>query len=123
MKSYTEYPNPAAVIADIRRIARKTGQARIADELIDDIHEGRVVAVGFGYFGERGTLIYSSDGGALHVHAVYSHDVGLDEAVAVVNEIAADKGLKYIRCQTVRAGLAYKLMKRGWCATLTKKFP
>jgi len=118
---FTKYPNPEAVIADIRRIAAKTGQHRIAEELLSDIREGNAEAVGFGYFGEKGTLVFADDGQTLHVHAVYSHDLGTDEAAAVAESIARQRGLGFVRCNTVRAGLAYKLTKRGWSATLVKR--
>lgn len=117
---FTHYPNPEAVIADIRRIAAKTGQTRIADELIEDIRQGRARAVGFGYFGERGTLVYATDATTLHVHAVYSHEIGVDEAIAVSESLARHHGLGCVCCRTMRGGLAFKLVKRGWSATLTK---
>jgi ethanolamine ammonia-lyase small subunit len=119
--TFTRYPNPQAVIEDVRRIAAKTGQAKIADELIDDILGGRVVAVGFGYFGERGTLVYQASADLLTIHAVYCHDLGLDEANNLAIEIARELGLSRLTCSTVRAGLAFKLLKRGWRAQLYKQ--
>jgi hypothetical protein len=121
MSAFTIYPNKAAVVADIYRIAAKTGQSRVADELLDDIKHGRVQAVGFGYFGERGTLVYSTSPNVLHVHAVYSHEIGVDEACAVAEELARKNGVGILSCNTVRGGLAFKLIKRGFTAVLTKK--
>ena len=121
MNTFTRYPNPQAVIEDIRRIAAKTGQWKIADELVDDILTGRVVAVGFGYFGEQGTLVYQTSGDLMTIHAVYCHDLGIDEANNVALEIARELGISRLTCYTLRAGLAFKLVKRGWFAQLTRK--
>lgn len=118
---FTKYPDPEAVIADIRRIAKKTGQPDIAIDLIDDLRSGTVEAVGFGYFGEKGSLVFQQAHETLLIHAVWSHDIGLDEAISVSEEIARSRGLKFLRCVTVRAGLAYKLTKRKWIATLNKR--
>lgn len=118
---FTLYPSREAVVKDIARIAAKTGQRGIAQELIDDVFAGNVEAVGFGYFGENGTLVFQEKAETLILHAVYSHELGLDEAVTVAHELAARRNLKFLKCETVRGGLAFKLVKRGWSATLSKR--
>jgi hypothetical protein len=113
--------NPVTAIADIRAIAAKVNAPDIAAELIDDINTGTVEAFGFGYFGEQGTIVIQENHETLWVHAVYSHDIGVDEAAAVAEDIARNRGLKYLVCVTNRPGLAAKLCKRRWSARLSKK--
>lgn len=119
---FTKYPDPEAVIADIRRIAAKTGQPEIANDLIDDLRSGTVEAVGFGYFGEKGSLVFQEGGhDTLWLHAVWSHEIGLDEAISVSLELAKRRKMQFVKCRTVRSGLAFKLVKRGWTATLIRR--
>lgn len=119
---YTLYPNQQSVVDDIRRIANKTGQKDVGEELILEILRKEVEAVGFGYFGERGTLVFyvAKNYPSLIIHAVYSHDIGLTEAALVAEELAIQRNCREIRCTTKRPGLASKLVRLGWTAILSK---